>query len=106
MVAVTSFKYVGLTMASFNDDWPEVKQNLWREQVKWGRLVKLFGREGANSIMEGRLYVALVQAVILFGLETWVMTPFMEISLKGFHHRAIRRMSGMGPKRQCDRTWV
>ena len=75
MVAVTSFKYLGLTISSSKDNWPEVEQNLWSAQGKWGRLVKLFGREGANSRMEGRLYVDLVQAVILFGLETWVMTP-------------------------------
>ena len=32
--------------------------------------------------------------------------PRLEKSLKGFHHRAARRIAGMGPKRQQDRTWV
>ena len=50
--------------------------------------------------------MAVVQVVLLFGSETWVLTPRLEKSLEGFHHRAVWRMAGMGPKRQCDGTWV
>ena len=56
--------------------------------------------------MEGRFYVAVVQAMLLFGSEAWVMTPRSEKALEGFHHRAVRQMAGMGPKSQWDRTWV
>ena len=42
--------------------------------------------------------MAVVQAVILFGSELWVVTPHMEKALKGFHHRAVWWMTGMGPK--------
>ena len=48
--------------------------------------------------MVERFYVAVVQAVLLFGSETWVMTPCLEKSLMGFHHRLVGRMSVMGPK--------
>ena len=64
------------------------------------------GREGADRRKVGRFYVVMVQAVLLFGSETWVLTPRLEKSLEGFHHRAVWRMAGMGPKRQCDGTWV
>ena len=50
--------------------------------------------------------MAVVQEVILLGSETWVMTPHPEKSLKGFHLREVRRMAGMGPKRQRDGTCV
>ena len=50
--------------------------------------------------------MAVVQAVLLFGSETWVLTPRLENYLEGFHHEAERRMKGMGPKRHPDRTWV
>ena len=46
----------------------------------------------------------MVQAVILFGSETWVLNPWLEKSLKGFHHLVERQMEGMGPKRQRDGT--
>ena len=56
--------------------------------------------------MVGRFYVEVLQAVLLFGYETWVLTPWLEKSLKGFHHRAVRCMAGMGPKNQRYGTWV
>ena len=68
--------------------------------------MKIFGREGADRRTEGRFYLAVVQAVILFGSEKWVMTPQTEKALKGLHHRAVRRMSGMVTKHQRDGTWV
>ena len=47
-----------------------------------------------------------VQAVLLFGSETWVLTPWLEKSIEGSHHRAERRITGMFPKCHRDRTWV
>ena len=54
----------------------------------------------------GRFCVAVVQVLILFGSETWVLTPWLEKYLKVSHHRVVRRMAGMGPKCQRDGTWV
>ena len=48
----------------------------------------------------------MVQAVLIFGSGTWVLTPRFEKSLEGFHHRMVRRMAGMGPKLQQYGTWV
>ena len=50
--------------------------------------------------------MAVVQSVLLFGSETWVMTPRLDKYLEGFHHRAARQIAGMGPKCQRDGTWV
>ena len=44
--------------------------------------------------------------MLLFGSKTWVLTHRLEKSLKGFHHRAVRQMAGMGPKHQRDGTLV
>ena len=50
--------------------------------------------------------MVVVQVVLLFRSETWVLTPRLEKSIKGFCHRAARRMAGMGPKHQQDGTWL
>ena len=47
-----------------------------------------------------------MQAVIMFGSETWVLTPRWDKSLKKFHHLKDHRMAGMGPRHQRYRTWV
>ena len=48
----------------------------------------------------------MVQAVLLFGSKMWVLTPRLEKSLEGCHHRVVRQMADMGPKRQRDGIWV
>ena len=50
--------------------------------------------------------MALVQVVLIFGSETKVLTPWLEKSLEGFHHQAVRKMAGMVPKSQWGGTWV
>ena len=67
---------------------------------------KILVREGADRRTVGRFYVAVVQAVILLGSETWILTPQLEKALKGFHQQAAWRMAGMYPNRQWDGTCV
>ena len=50
--------------------------------------------------------MTVVQAGLLFGYKTWVLTPQLEKALKGFHQQSERRMAGMGYKHQKDGTWV
>ena len=42
-------------------------------------------------------YKATVQSVLLFGSETWVLTPSTLERLEGFHVKAARRMTGKMP---------
>ena len=39
-------------------------------------------------------YKATVQSVMLFGSETWCLTPATLQRLEGFHVKAARRMTG------------
>ena len=36
-----------------------------------------FGRDGADRRLVMSFYVVVVQAVILFGSQTWVLTPWL-----------------------------
>ena len=54
--------------------------------------------------MTGRFYVAVVQAVLIFGSETWVLNLRFERSLEGFHHRAMQKM-GRGNGTQTSTGW-
>ena len=57
----------------------------------WGRLVKLLRREGADPIISAKFYDAVVQAVLLFGSETWVLTAAMLHKLKEVHVGFLRQ---------------
>ena len=41
------------------------------------------------------LYPAVIQAVLLFGAETGVVTPHIESLLGSFRYRVMRRLAGM-----------
>ena len=99
-------KYLVRTLSSSNDYWPEVEQNLRRARVNWVQLVNILGREVADRRTAGIFYVAVVQEVLLFGSDMWVMTPRLEKALGGFRHRSVRQMVGMFPKRQQGVIWV
>ena len=67
LTEVPLFKYLRQMLSSSDGNWPAVEQNLRRARGKWGRLAKLWGREGADKIMAGRFYVSVLQAVLPFG---------------------------------------
>ena len=106
MTSVSLFRYLGQTFPSTNNDCLAVERNLRRVQGKWGWLAKILGREAEDKRTTGRFYVTVVQAVLLFGSETWVLTPRLEKSLEGFHHGKARWMADMCLKQQRYRTWV
>ena len=69
-----SFKYLGRVLHQPYKDLPAVFRNIWRARQVWGRLGKLLRREGADPIISSKFYLAVVQAVLIFGSETWLVT--------------------------------
>ena len=55
--------------------------------------------------MTSFFFKALIQAVLLFGAETWVVTPRMGMALGGFHTQLARWLTGQLPQRKLDGTW-
>ena len=45
---------------------------------------------------------AVVQVVLIFGAETWVMTPCMGRYLGGFQHKVAQWITGRQTKRLLD----
>ena len=68
-------------------------------------LSRLLVREGATPRVSGKFYKAVVQAVLLYGSETWVWTLSMFKTLQGFHKRVVRRLAGRLPRLQ-NGEWV
>ena len=47
----------------------------------------------------------MVQQVLIFGAETWVVNPKMEQALNGFLHGAARQLTGRQARREKDGYW-
>ena len=61
-----------------DDDCLELRRNVKQERRVWGRLGKILRREGAYSKVAEMLYKEVLQVVLLFGSETWVLSAEME----------------------------
>ena len=60
---------------------------------------------GADARVSGQFYRAVVMSVLLYGCETWVITPSMYKVLEGFHNRVLWRISGYTAVSLPDGSW-
>ena len=102
---VPRFKYLGRILTEGGDDWPAVAGNLAKARKSWGSLQGILTREGAKKRVSGNFLKAVVQKVLLFGAETWVVSPMMERALSAFIHGAARRLTGRQPRKGRDGKW-
>ena len=57
-------------------------------------------QEGADSKLLGNFSKKVTQVVMVFGAETWVLTPSMERALGSFQHMVVQRLTGRKPRRR------
>ena len=80
-----------------DDDWPEVVHNLSKAQKKWEKMLWVLGREGVDDWTLGPFYVVVLQAVFLYKLETWIMSPRIGRTMVDFHHRVVSVSQWLSP---------
>ena len=73
---------------------------------KWERMNWVLSREEADARTLGNIYLAVVQSVLLYGSETWILNPRMQMVLGGFHQRVARRMMGQQPQKGRYGGWI
>ena len=105
MEAVSEFCYLGRLLTATDDDWPAVAGNIRKARVRWGRLARVLGREGADPKVSRSVYTAVTQQVLLFGAEVWVLTGKIESALDAFQGRVARRLKGWQARRGNDGKW-
>ena len=82
---VEVFKYLRRILNRSDDNCPAVIRSIWKARQLWGRLGKFIRREGAGLAESAKFYCALVQAVLLFGEEAWLLSAPMYQKLEGVH---------------------
>ena len=92
-------------MDQSDDDWQSVLRNTRKVSQVWGRLRKLLQREGVEMAVSEKFYCSVVQAVLLFGAETWViMVPMMQV-LEGGHVSFLWQVTRRQETRWKDGSW-
>ena len=87
------------------DDWLEVVSNLSQAMAVWKRMTIILIREGVETLVSGYFFKSMVQAVLLFGSETYVVTSRMGKALGGFQDQVARRLTGRFLRQKLDREW-
>ena len=68
-------------------------------------VARVLERTGAMVRDQGDMDKAVVQLVLLYGSERWVVTGGILKVLDGFHHREARRITGVTEKRGASGYW-
>ena len=88
-----------------DSNWPAVAGNLVKAKKSWCRMQGILSKEGSTNRVLGNFFEAMVQQVLMFGAETWVVSPMMERALSAFIHGATRRLTGRQPRIGRDGKW-
>ena len=102
---VTSFRYLGRVILAADHNWSAVLQNLVKGVVVWRSMTSILRWEGVEPQVSGFFFKYVIQSVLLFGTETWVVTPRMGQFLGGFQDQVARRFTGWIPWRRADGRW-
>ena len=103
---VEVFKYLGRLISFDDTDVQAVASNLMKARKSWARVSKVLRAENAAPRVCGLFFKATVQAILLYGSETWNLTPTALRTLEGFHIRAARRMAGLMPTKGANNQWT
>jgi hypothetical protein len=74
--------------------------------LAWGRLSRILSSEVATKKAVASIYKAVVQAILLYGSDSWTLTTAMGKKLQSFHHRCARYIAKQHIKMNLDGTWT
>ena len=98
---LTSFKYLGRVISAAENYWPEIVTNL--DKVSGATVADADSQKvGGGAAGIRILFKVVVQSVLIFGAETWVVTPHMGRVLGGFQDQVARRLKGRLLRRRHD----
>ncbi len=101
------FRYLGRLLSQDDDDIQAVRSQLCKARGTWARIGQVLRRENAPPQVSAKFYKAIVQSVLLYGSETWVLSPAAMARLEGFHIRVAYWMAKVHvPRWGPNQQWV
>jgi hypothetical protein len=103
---VEVFKYLGRLLAQDDDDIQAIRNQLQKARGTWARVGQVLRAENVPPRIAVKFYKAIVQAVLLYGSKTWVLSTAALASLEGFHiHAAYQMAVKHKPRKGPGNTW-
>jgi hypothetical protein len=102
---VAQFRYLGRILDENDDDTHASSRQLARARSKWNRIGRVLRSEGMKPRAMGYFYKAIVQAVLLYGSETWVVSDAHLRQFRSFHSKVGRHLTGRHIRPLEDGSW-
>ncbi len=104
---VEVFKYLGRLLAQDDDDIQAIRAQLRKARSTWAHVGQVLRAENVPPRVAAKFYKAVVQAVLLYGSETWVLSAAAVVSLEGFHiHAAYWMAEKHKPRKGPGKRWI
>ena len=101
----TAFHDLVCTVTFNSRCWADLQRNLWKAQWLWGVAAKVISKTGVPLKSQAMIHKAVVQVVILYGSEIWVVTDAIMVVLEGFRHSIAIQILGMMAQMGAGREW-
>ena len=102
---VDEFRYLGRVLTNDDNDSACISYNLNKARHQWNSIARILKREGANASCMAKFYITVVQAVLLYGADSWSIPNREGERLRSFHRRAVRFMSGQHIRKEESGLW-
>jgi hypothetical protein len=102
---VFEYKYLGRILSWDGSDDAAAYARLDKARTTWGRMRRILGRDHASPHVMARFYLAIIQAILLYGSESWSLSSDCMRHLNAFHARCARFMAHKPIRRHSDGTW-
>ena len=77
-----------------------------RARKQWNSIAKILKQEGASARCMAKFYITVVQAVLLYGADSWTISQRNERKLVSFHRRAVRYLTNSHIRKLDHGEWV
>jgi hypothetical protein len=61
-------------MAQDDDNTQAIRAQLWKARATWARVGKVLRGENTSPTVATNFYLAVIQAILLYGSKTWVIS--------------------------------
>jgi hypothetical protein len=102
---VEQFRYLGRILDENDDDTHASSRQLVRTRLKWNRSGRVLRSEGIKTRAMWYFYKAIVQAILLYGSETWVVSDAHLRQFRSFHSGVGRHLTGRHIRPLEDGSW-